>query len=52
MLSMENKKWFEIDWSQELAIFGIIAVALSGYSNPVVIAVVSGLIGYLKGKNA
>lgn len=47
---MENKQWFEIDWSQELAIIGIIAVALSGINNPVVIAVVAGLIGYLKGK--
>jgi hypothetical protein len=42
-----EKKWYEVDWSEELCIIAIVIIAISGANNPVVAALGGGLIGYL-----
>jgi len=47
---MPEKKWYEVDWTQELCIIGIVILACIGLNNPVVTAGIGALAGVMKGK--
>ena len=53
---MQNKKWWQQDWTDELTIITLAAVSvlvvwkLGGDGTEIISGLVGGLVGYLKGK--